>query len=258
MSFRNHNKKAESQSPSFLGVPVMKRYALAAVAAFSLAVPSVANATTINLTSQDYSMGSKDGILHVGSGPFDGGNTSFGQFKLDGFNVTAGNTPVTYYTFCVDLFHGLFVPGTFTIQPLSTLFNATRATNITKLLSNVVPANADQSAALQLAIWEVAFEGTSASFDVQAGATQGNLYATSGSSSTARMLADSYLANLGSWTVPTGTTASLLYSQNNQSQVFLNAGAVPESGTWVMMIAGFGIAGMTMRRRKAASLPALV
>jgi PEP-CTERM motif len=236
----------------------MKRYALAAFAALSIALPSVASATTINITSQGFSMGSRDGILNVGSGPFDGGNTNFGQFKLDGVNVTAGNTPVTYYTFCVDLFHGLFVPGTFTIQPLSTLFNATREANITKLLSNVVPANADQSAALQLAIWEVAFENTSPSFAVSAGAAQGNLYASAGSSSTARTLANSYLANLGSWSIPTGVTASLLYSQNNQSQVFLNATTVPEAGTWVMMIAGFGIAGATMRRRKSASVPALV
>lgn len=236
----------------------MKRYVLAAAAAISMIIPSAANATTINITSQSFSMGSRDGILNVGSGPFDGGNANFGQFKLDGVNVTAGNTPVTYYTFCVDLFHGLFVPGTFDIMPLSTMFSAARATNITKLLANVTPTNTDQSAALQLAIWEVAFEGTSASFAVTSGATQGNLYATSGTSATARMLADSYLASLNSWTVPTGVTASLLYSQNNQSQVFLSTTAVPEAGTWLMMIAGFGIAGATMRRRRSVAIRSLV
>jgi PEP-CTERM motif len=235
----------------------MKRYALAAVAALSIALPSVANATTINITSSGFSMGSRDGIVNVGSGPFDGGNANFGQFSLSGVNVTAGNTPVTYKTFCVDLFHALLIPGTFTIQPLSTLFNATKETNITKLLSNVVPTNADQSAALQLAIWEVAFD-TGSNMSVLNGAMSGNFYVTGGSSGTARTLANSYLANLGSWSIPTGVTASLLYSQNNQSQVFLNAVAVPEAGTWIMMIAGFGIAGATMRRRKAAAVPALV
>jgi hypothetical protein len=239
----------------FLGVSVMKRFALAAAAAFSIALPSIANATTINITGSSFSMGSQDGIVNVGSGPFDGGNASFGQFSLTGVNVTAGNTPVSYATFCVDLFHALLIPGTFTIQPLSTLFSSAKETNITKLLSNVVPTNADQSAALQLAIWEVAFD-TGSNMSVMSGGTSGNFFVTGGSSGTARTLANSYLANLGSWTIPTGTTASLLYSQNNQSQVFLNA--VPETGTWVMMIAGFGIAGVTMRRRKSAAALSLV
>lgn len=233
----------------------MKRFALAAVAALSLAMPSIANATTINITNSSFSMGSKNGVVNVGSGPFDGGNADFGQFVLTGVNVSSGNAPVTFYSYCVDLFHALLIPGTFTIQPLSTLFNTTKATNITKLLSNVVPANADQSAALQLAIWEVAFD-TGAGNSVIAGGAQGNFYINGGTSNpTAQSLANSYLAQLGSWTVPTGTTAQLLYSQNNQSQVFLTP--VPETGTWIMMIAGFGIAGVTLRRRRSASVPAL-
>jgi PEP-CTERM motif/Thioester domain len=242
----------------FLGVSVMKRFALAAAAVLSFAIPSIANATTINIANSGFSMGSRDGIVNVGSGPFDGANASFGQFVLSGVNVTAANAPVTYYTYCVDLFHALLIPGTFTIQPLSTLFNATKEANITKILANVTPTNADQSAAVQLAIWEIAFD-TGAGNSVMTGGAQGNFFVNGGSSNpTAQTLANSYLANLGSWTIPTGTTASLLYSQNNQTQVFLNAVAVPEAGTWVMMIAGFGIAGVSMRRRKSAAALSLV
>ncbi len=36
--------------------------------------------------------------------------------------------------------------------------------------------------------------------------------------------------------------------------IMLSTGAVPEPATWAMMIAGFGIAGGAMRRRKAATL----
>ncbi len=228
----------------------MTRFALAAAAALSIAVPSISHATTINVTGWNFAMGSQDGTVHLTSGgPFNNTAPSFGEFKLTGTNVSAGNSPVTFFTYCVDLNHALLIPGMFNIQPLSTLFSASTALNMTKLLANVNPVNADMSAAVQLAMWELAFD-TAGTKDVQAGGTQGNFWVTAGSSSTARTLANSYLANLGSWTVPTGGTAQLLYSAENQSQIFYAVTAVPESTTWTMMITGFGIAGVTLRRRK--------
>jgi hypothetical protein len=233
----------------------MKYLAFAAAAALTVAVPSISHATTINITSSSFApFGSKDGTLHLTSGgPFNGAAANFGQFKLDGTNVTAGNIAVTFYTYCVDLNQALLVPGTFTIQPLSTLFNAATSLNMTKLLANVTPTNADQSAAMQLAMWELAFD-TSATKDVQGGANQGQFWVTTGTSATARTLANGYLANLGSWTVPVGGQAQLLYNAQNQSQIFYAVAAVPESATWTMMITGFGIVGASLRvrRRKTA------
>ena len=227
----------------------MKRFAFAAAAALSIAVPSVSHAVTINITNSSFALGSKDGTLNLtAGGPFNGVTAGFGQFKLDGTNVTAGNVAVTFYTYCVDLNQSLIIPGSFTIQPLSTLFNSATALNMTKLLANVTPTNADQSAAVQLAMWELAFD-TFGTKDVQSGGTQGQFWVTAGTSSTARTLANGYLASLGSWTVPVGATAQLLYSQSNQSQIYLVNAPVPEAATWGMMIVGFGIVGASMRRR---------
>lgn len=233
----------------------MKRFAFAAAAALSIVVPSVSHATTVNISNYIFAMGSKDGTLHTTGGPFNNVATNFGQFTLTGTNVPGGS-PVSLATYCVDLNHALIIPGLFDVAAVTSVFNAVTSLNITKLLANVTPTNADMSAAVQLALWELTFD-SSANKDVEAGGTQGQFYVTAGTSSTARSLANTYLGNLAGWSVPTGGTAYLLVNststqnQNaaNQIQVFYALEAVPEAATWGMMIVGFGVVGASMRRR---------
>ena len=45
--------------------------------------------------------------------------------------------------------------------------------------------------------------------------------------------------------------ANAIYALNGASQGFVVAG-VPEAGTWVLMLAGFGVLGAAVRRRRAA------
>ncbi|MBA3895889.1 MAG: PEPxxWA-CTERM sorting domain-containing protein [Sphingomonadaceae bacterium] len=54
---------------------------------------------------------------------------------------------------------------------------------------------------------------------------------------------------LGTWQPASGKAVNLLYAPNNQSQIFITA--VPEPASWAMMIAGFGMAGVALRRRRA-------
>jgi PEP-CTERM motif len=234
----------------------MKYFACAAAAALSVIAPSVSHATTFNLSNWGFAVGSKDGTLHTVGGPFNNATTNFGQFNLTG-TVTPGGAPVSLYTYCVDLGHSLIIPGVFDVASVTTRFSAATALNMTKLLANVTPINADMSAAVQLAMWELAFD-TSASKDVESGGTQGQFYVTAGSSTTARTLANGYLASLGVWSVPTGGTAYLLIdpsdpsgrnANSNQIQIFYAVTAVPEAATWAMMIVGFGVVGASMRRR---------
>jgi hypothetical protein len=221
----------------------MKRFAFAAAAALSIAVPSVGQATTINITGYTQPLGTKDGTLTLAISSLNGQAVSFGEFSMSGVNVTAGNTPVSYLTYCVDLLHGLSVPGLYDIMPLTSLYNynATKALNLTKLLANTNATTAEESAAIQLAVWEIVFE-TSASADV----TGGVFAMSAGNSAGARAQANTYLSQLGGWSTH-GRTALLLYSETNQSQVFLTA--VPETATWGMMIVGFGVVGAALRRR---------
>ena len=56
--------------------------------------------------------------------------------------------------------------------------------------------------------------------------------------------------------IPTGGTHEITWSSNVQSGIsnaglYLTGGAVPEPATWAMMIAGFGLTGAAMRRRKS-------
>ena len=99
-----------------------------------------------------------------------------------------------------------------------------------------------------MAIWEIANE-TSAALTV----SSDNFFVTAGSSSAARTLANSYLASLTTWTLPTTGTAKLLISPGNQTQIFFElAPSVPEPETWGMLILGMGAVGTVMRRRKRA------
>ena len=233
----------------------MKALALSAVAALALLMPSAGiAATTIKITNYSFALGAKNGTLHLAGSPFNNGGAQFGQFKLTGQDLSAGGAPVTFLTYCVDLFHVLHVTDTFTVKPLTALFSAARAADMTKLLANVTPTTADQSAAMQLAMWELAFDGNPAR-DVTSGGSQGQFYMTGGNSSSARTLANGYLASLGGWTTPAGGSAYVLYNARNQSQVFYVKSAVPEPATWGMMIIGFGFAGAALRRR--APHPAL-
>lgn len=229
----------------------MKRFVLAATAALSMIVPGAASAATqVNVTSSSWAVGSQTGTLHFATSPFNNQSVGIGEFKLSGTNLST-SLAETYYTYCVDIFHSLALPGVFDITPLSQMYTGARATNINKILANVNPVNADQSAAVQLALWEVAFE-TSNTFNV----TNGAFWVDGGSSATARTLANSYLGNLASWQVSSTQTATLLYNPNKQSQVFL--APVPEASTWAMLVFGFGVAGMAMRNRRRAGIAALV
>jgi hypothetical protein len=53
----------------------------------------------------------------------------------------------------------------------------------------------------------------------------------------------------GGWRL--GNATSLNDNSGFERLVFTNTGGVPESATWAMLIAGFGLVGATMRRRRA-------
>ena len=226
----------------------MKNYVFAAAAALSMALPSAASAATqVNLTGYTFANGSRDGVLHLSTSPFDNALVNIGQFKLTGTAIPSG-VALTLFSYCIDLGHGFGVPAVFDIMPLSTLFTGTKAANLNKLLGNTSASTTDASAAIQMAIWEIANETT-----VALTVSSDNFFVTAGSSSAARTLANSYLTSLATWSVPTSGTAKLLISPGNQSQIFFElAPSVPEPETWGMLILGMGAVGTVMRRRKRA------
>lgn len=224
----------------------MKRLAVFAATALVLAAPSLAAAAPqVRITGYGFPLGSNTAVLHYAGSPFDGRAVYAGQFRLTG-TVLGTSTPVAFATFCVDILDPLSLPGVFELKSLGKLFTGAKAEAINKLLTNVTPTDATQSAALQLALWEVTFDGTPRS--VKAGSLQGSFWTSGGNSAAARTLADNYLANLAGWSASTTQRAALLYAPDNQSQVILTA--VPEPASWGLMIVGFGAVGAALRLRR--------
>ncbi len=223
----------------------MKRMIRAALVAAAIALPMAAQAaTTIQINSESFASSSDTGIIHDAASPFNGASVGIGEFELTGTNLTTSSS-ATFFTYCIDIFHALSIPSTYTITPLSQLVtDPGKRGQLLTLLTNTTASSADTSAAIQLAVWEIAFE-TGPTYDVNAGIFS----VTGGDSSFARSTANSYLSMLGTWQPASGKAVNLLYAPNNQSQIFITA--VPEPASWAMMIAGFGMAGVALRRRRA-------
>lgn len=223
----------------------------AAFAAALLAgLPAAAQADTYQITGYHFDPAALTGtIKYVPTGL--NLNVQIGRTKLVGKEVPA-NTPVDFLTFCVDIFNTL-KPATFVDAPIGTLIpSAAKQDHLLSLMARANPLIATASnkseaaAAMQLAVWEVVNEtGPSYGFGT------GSFRSSGGNSNGARALATTWLGNLTSnvWTAPENGHLKLLYSNTSQSQLIA---AVPEPATWAMMIAGFGLVGGMLRRRKNA------
>lgn len=214
------------------------------------AMPTTANATVVI-----NSVGSNPGFLNGSislAGHFTNLNVGVGRFSLSG-TQEPGGTPVNFLTYCVDLLHYIG-NGSFEIEPLSLLVsNATKRNQLTTLITKTsalitgfTQNDKDISAATQLAVWEIISETSSSSYSLSNG-----LFTATGTNAATLNLAQTYLTGVttGGWTPVAGQELKILYSPRNQSQVYITA--VPEPATWAMMILGFGLIGMGIRRARS-------
>lgn len=247
---------------------MIKTLALAATAGLiTAASPAFAQAVTV--TNVAFTPGSVNGTIHSS---LYNGDAGVGRFEFKG-TYTNGGGAFDIFTYCVDLANYVSLGNvsytSYAITPLSALSTITTAkanalnallTNTTPLLNAATGQTAvNISAATQMAVWEIMFEtqpawsvtNTSAFYMTTPGSsTQANLTALHH----AQTLADGYLANVAnsSWKVNTNYQLKLLYSPNQQSQIFLTA--VPEPATWAMMVLGFGAVGGALRRRRTTGV----
>ncbi|ODU21332.1 MAG: hypothetical protein ABS87_07160 [Sphingomonas sp. SCN 67-18] len=236
----------------------MRKFALAAAAAFAAVTLPGAASASVTITSYVGDPGFLTGTLHYTTANKTQ-DVGIGRFHLTG-TEQPGNTAVDYFTYCADILNNIHTGSFDLISGSAFITDAAKRGQIITLLSNTNPLLAaatgatakNISAATQMAIWEVLYE-TSGTYSLSGG----NLFITGGNSAAARTLADTYLANLsGLWTNDGSQQLSVLYAKKNQSQIFLSA--VPEPATWAMMIGGFGLVGGAMRRsRRKAAMPVL-
>jgi len=232
----------------------MRTALMAAALALGAVMPAAAQATVV-ITGIDDNPGYLKGDLMVYTPTgFRGTDPGMSRFRFTG---TENGKAVEFLTYCVAAFTGLG-EGSFERADISSvLSDSTRQQQLLTLLTHSdlllgketdLLAQKTISAATQLAVWEI-LEEHGGSYDT----TGGQFYTTGGNSDDARALANDYLTQIttGGWTAIAGHKLQVLFSNDQQSQVFLTA--VPEPASWATMIGGFALVGGMFRRRRAAA-----
>ena len=226
----------------------IKSTAIAVAVAGLFAAQSAAAADTHTLKKDGFWDGSKNVTIYNTPSPVGGNPTSVsaGGFKMK--DLTAGGS---FQAWCVDIFSWMASSTSYTLTPGNTFFTPTKATALERLASNnlaSVTNNATNSAAFQLAVWEIVNE-TSGTYNVDKyNASKGSFYATS-SSTLSITTANNWLSSLGSAT-PTLTLSVWKETPGYPTQDLAVFAPVPEPETYAMMLAGLGLMGFVARRRK--------
>lgn len=209
----------------------------AAVAGLFVAQSAVADTLTWN------------GGFAYGSAPVTISAPISGTFSGGAFTMTDTTTGgPSFAAWCVDIFDGMAATQNYTFKSGATFYSADpgKATALSHLASNWLSAattSASNSAAFQLAVWEIVNETSGGTYSLTAGNFRGT-------SSTAAVLTEAnlMLANLtGTLTYTTNIWAQNTAHSTQDLAVFA---PVPEPESYAMMLAGLGMMGFVARRRK--------
>lgn len=260
----------------------MKRFIVTAITALTVAALPGSAQAAVNITGISGNPGFRTGTIHYsGTGGLLANNQTsvavgVGRIALTGTD-TVTNAPVGFLAYCIDIFdylkNGLFSIANFTFDPgkaqqLKVLLTNT-AGSIDAVDASALTASqklnqkTNVSSAIQMAVWEIAFETPGNPYSVTAGDFWMNgsgLTGTNGGISSAQSLAQGYLANINTnaWSQADPNYALKMLvphdAANNQTQVFLVSTPVPEPATWLMLILGFGLVGGAMRKRRGLAV----
>ena len=195
--------------------------------------------------------------LHDSTPPLTLG-ASAGAFRMTPTNP-AGNS---FMAWCVDIYHRLNTGSVSYVSTSAAGFLGGVVTERLERLASYVVSNdgnaasntlqssltgSFQSAAFQLAVWEIVNEGVASTLNVNSG----DFYVTGNTSTLAvRDRANEWLAGSGEWA---RTQALSVWAGPNSTQDLAVFAPIPEPETYAMILAGLGLMGFIARRRRAAA-----
>lgn len=256
----------------------MKTFLATAAALLASATVSTAAQASVNITGVSGDPGFRSGVINYsGAGGALPNNQASVAVNVGRLNLTGSDidtkAPVSFLTYCIDIFDyvrtGLFDIANFSFDPAKEdnlkilMTNTAGAIGAVDSAALTAAQKAEQkknvSAAIQMAVWEVAFETVGNSYSTTTGdfwMNGGGLTNLNGGISSAQTLAQGFLDNINSnaWSqVDPNWTLKMLVPQdgaNNQTQAFLVSTPVPEPSTWAMLILGFGLVGGALRGQR--------
>lgn len=233
--------------------------ATAAAALLSLSVPALASPTPFKVSQQQSNVHGTNGSVNITiTSPAGSIGTSAGSFALTS-DAAKGPVIGDFIAWCLDIGHWLNLPSTYSVttSPFNPDGSITAVVaTLTQLVNTAykgVLGNATDSAAFQLALWEIVNEG-SGNYDVNDGdfKASGNL--------AVRNQANAFLDNLtgtatGNYKLTYLQSESSMqrFAEGQPSQNLVTISEVPLPAAGLLLIGALGGLGMFARRRKAAA-----
>ena len=168
-----------------------------------------------------------------------------GAFSI--LNLTAGGG--SFAAWCVDIYSLLNTSSSgtsYTLTPGTEFFGGSQVTALERLASQHLASisTVTDSGAFQLAVWEIVYE-SSGTYDLGSGNFQ-----IASASGNALATANAWLSALGDST-PTLTLAVWTSSSSQDLAVF--SAPIPEPEVYAMLLAGLGLMGFVVNRRRGVS-----
>jgi hypothetical protein len=168
------------------------------------------------------------------------------------------NPPAGVIAYCIDIFQTISLGTLYNSYTTSTLaadphLTATRKAEIAQLFHGFYDTSLTSSvnsAAFQLALWEITFEQAGNPLNVDgASGSKGTTYATgSDAPGSVIAIADTWLGQLGSFSTDLDGFTSYR-SDSRQDLISYHGGRVPGPATLTMVLAGVGMVTLIARRR---------
>jgi hypothetical protein len=227
-----------------------------ATSPFALGTGNAQAAVTLQITSitSEWSNAPTADLTYVRTGPdYQVNNVHVTPFVTKGvLNDNGVKSNVSLLTWCVDIFQTIH-SGSYGVTSLASFIgDATKAGYISALIGHegLAAVSKEHDAAVQLALWELFYEGDNISPNFLTGT-----FEASDISSSILNAAKTYATNAKTiWQPVSGIDIQIASSDSYQDQLFFTAlprtPAVPEPATWGMMILGFGAIGSAMRYRR--------